>query len=191
MRTASGHWLPRHIGMTIIFYRLSALYVVVGVVLATVHIPFRVMGTPPAFVQPADEGDTVSRMAILSRLRFDIGKPPSSIFYLFLIATAGHFVILGVFWDVRRRTKELALIRLFGGCPSLVVGFQVFCLSVVGSLVGGGFALLIGSSRSPADATLLILATVAWGLFFAGCLSIGVIAYADFCDVAAILQLEG
>ena len=191
MRTASVYSLAAHVGKSILCYRLSALFIIVGVVLATVHIPFRVMGAPPAFVQPADEGHTLSRVAILSRFRFDIGKPPSSFFYFFLIATAGQFVVLGVFWDVRRRAKELALIRLYGGHPSLVVGFQVFCLSVAGSLVGGGFALLIRSSRSPGDATLLILATVAWGLFFSGCLSVGVIASTEFSDVAEILQMEG
>ena len=71
------------------------------------------------------------------------------------------------------------------------MGFQVFCLSVVGALVGGGIALLIGSTRSLGDAALLMATTVAWGLFFSGCLSVGAVAYAEFCDVAEILQVEG
>lgn len=186
--TTSVYSFAKHVGKSILCYRLSALFLIVGVVLATVDIPFALKGAPAA---SAHRRDIPSGMTILWDYRFDIGKPPSSIFHLILIATAGQFVVLGVFWDVRRRAKEWALIRLYGGYPSLFVGLQVFCLSLVGALVGGGFPLLIGPWRSLRDAALLMSATVVWGLLFSGCLSMGAIAYTEFCDVAAILQVEG
>jgi hypothetical protein len=130
-------------------------------------------------------------MPILSRFRLDFGEPPFFIFHIARITIAGWLAFLGAFWDVRRRMKEWALIRLYGGYPSLVAGFQYFCLSLLGALIGGGFALLTGPPRSLDDAFWLMVATLGWGLLFSSCVSIGPIAYTEFCDVVPVFRIEG
>jgi hypothetical protein len=87
--------------------------------------------------------------------------------------------------------REWALIRLYGGHPSLVAGFHFFCLSLLGTLIGGGFALLTGPARSLDDTCCLILATLGWACLFSICVCIGPIAYTEFCDVVAVLRVDG
>jgi len=112
-------------------------------------------------------------------------------FHVARIAIAGWFAFLGAFWDARSRIKEWALIRLYGGYPSLVAGFQYLCLALLGSLIGGGLALLTSLPLFPNDAFRLIALTLGWGLLFSICVSIGPIAYTEFCDAVQIFRIEG
>jgi hypothetical protein len=184
--------LVKHFVKSIHHYRLTAFYLVAGVVLATVHSPITYINRPAA--QPAQRqyaNHDPSRMPIPSRFRLDIGEPPASVFHIARIAIAGWFAFLGAFWDVRRRMREWALIRLYGGHPSFVAGFQYFCLAFLGALIGGGFALLSGPARSLRDAFWLMTATLGWGFVFSCCVSIGPIVYTEFCDVVAVFRIEG
>jgi hypothetical protein len=130
----------------------------------------------------------------MRQLQMSFGEPPSSIsvtFHIARIVIAGWMAFLGVFWDVRRRMREWALIRLYGGYPSLVAGFQYLCLSLAGALAGWGFALLTHLPLSPNDAFGLLVLTLAWGWIFLICVSMGPIVYTEFCDAVRILRIEG
>jgi len=189
------HLLAEQFWKSIYCYRLTALYVVAGVALATVHAPVRF--NSPA-VEPSIQLETVDpsplRIPAAQRLQMNFGDPPSAIsisLHIARIVIAGWIAFLGVFWDVRRRMKEWALIRLYGGYPSLVAGFQYICLALAGALAGWGFAILAHLPLSPNDAFRLIVLTLAWGLIFSICVFIGPIAYTEFCDAVRILRIEG
>lgn len=189
------HLLAGHFWNSVRCYRLTALYLVAGVVLATAHTPVR-HHRPSAVLsmQQEDVSQSPSRMPMMQRFQMNFGEPPSPIFVSFHIARiviAGWIAFLGVFWDVRRRMKEWALIRLYGGYPSLVSGFQYFCLALLGTLIGGGFALLTRLPLSPDDAFWLVVPTLVWGLLFSICVSAGPVAYTEFCDVVQIFRIEG
>lgn len=180
--------LANHVWKSIRFYRLTAVYLICGVAFATAQIAS--MHCSPPVVRQKDAEHTLSKTEILSRFRLDIGEPPYSIFRIARITIGGWFAFLGAFWDVRRRMKEWALIRLYGRHPSLIAGSHYFCLSLLGALIGGGFALLIGPSRFLDDVFWFMSASLNWGFLFSICVTIGPIAYTEFCDVAAILRIE-
>ncbi len=189
------HLLAGHFWKSVRCYRLTALYLVAGVALATVHTPVRHYSPP---VEPPIQQETVDQppteMPMMQRFQMNFGEPPSTesvIFHIARIVIAGWIAFLGVFWDVRRRMKEWALIRLYGGYPSLVAGFHYLCLVLAGILVGCGFALLTRLPLIPDDAFWLIVLTLAWGLVFSICVSVGPVAYTEFCDVVPIFRIEG
>ncbi len=182
-------FLMGHFWKSIHLYRLTPLYLVAGVAIATAQIAFIHHHSPVA--QREYEAHESSGTGMLSRFQLDIGEPPSSISRIARIAIGGWFAFLGAFWDVRRRMKEWALIRLYGGHPGLVAGFHFFCLTLLGALIGGGFALVIGQTGAPIDVFWLMAATLAWGMLFSICVTIGPIAYTELFDVVAILRLEG
>jgi len=188
-------FLVKHSLKSIRCYRLTALYIVAGVALATAHAPVR--HNKPAAVpsmQQKDVNHPPSRKAVLSRFRLDFGEPPSGLsagIHIARITIAGWLAFLGVLWDVRRRMKEWALIRLYGGYPCLVAGFHYFCLALLGVAAGGLFALLAGLPLSPDDVFWLMILTIGWGFFFSFCVSIGSIVYTEFCDVIQIFRMEG
>lgn len=189
------HLFIKHFGSSIRYYRLTALYMVAGVALATAHIPVKYDGPPNVPVMQLESMDnTPSKSPFMLRFRLDFGEPPSAssvCFHIARIAIAGWLAFLGVFWDVRRRMKEWALIRLYGGYPSLVAGFQCLCLALMGTLLGGGFAFLAERPLSPEDGFWFIVLALGWGLLFSICVSIGPIAYAESCYVIHIFRIEG
>lgn len=187
LRSLSGH-----VWKSIRYYRRFAVYFVAGVVLATSHTPI-IVSFPEATlsVYQGAANQVPQRTPIPARFRLDIGEPPASIFHIARIIIAGWFAFWGVFWDVQKRAKEWALIRLYGGHPSLVAGFQYFCLTLLGALIGGGFALLIGPTRYLSDTAWLMSATLIWAFLFSCCVSIGPIIYAEFCDTIAVFRVEG
>jgi hypothetical protein len=143
-------------------------------------------------VQPQDGTHAPSKTPDLPRLKLDFGESPLIIsFHVARIAIAGWIAFLGAFWDARNRIKEWALIRLYGGYPSLVAGFQYFCLALFGALIGGGFALLTGLPLFPNDASRLIVLTLGWGMVFTIGISIGPVIYTELCDVVSIFRIEG
>lgn len=189
------HILAAHFWKSIRCYRLTALYLVAGVALATLNTPVRHYSPP---VEPSIQQETVgqspSRVPLMQRLQMNFGEPPSAIsvsFHIARIVIAGWIAFLGVFWDVRRRMKEWALIRLYGGYPSLVAGFQYLCLAFAGALVGCSFALLTRLPLTPDEAFWLIMLTLAWGAIFSICVSVGPVVYAEFCDLVQIYRIEG
>ncbi len=187
--------LARHFWNSVGFYRLTALYLVAGVALATAHTPLR-HHKPPAVpsMDRIDASQSPPRMPIMPRFQLDFGEPPSDasiVFHIARITVAGWIAFLGVFWDVRRRMKEWALIRLYGGYPSLVAGSQYLCLALAGALIGCSFALLTRPPHTPDDAFWLITLTLFWGLLFSICVSVGPVVYTEFCDVVQIFRIEG
>ncbi len=177
---------------SILYRPLFSVYLIAGVVLATVHPPIIVRIDPslPSSHQVEADRDLLATF-LKAQFQLNIGEPPVSIFHVVRIVIAGWFSFFGVFWDVQKRLKEWALIRLYGGHPSFVAAAQYFCLILMGSLIGGGLALLIEPARSMDNAVWLLLTTVIWGLIFSCCLSIGPIIYTEFCDEIAILRVEG
>lgn len=130
----------------------------------------------------------------MSRFELDFGKPPSPLsvcFHIVRIVIAGWIAFLGVFWDVRRRIKEWALIRLYGGYPSLVAGLQCLCLALLGTLFGGGFALFMTLPLSPDESFWFVVLALGWGMLFSICISIGPVVYTEFFDVIEIFRIEG
>lgn len=181
--------LVKHVWKSIHCYRLTAVYLVAGVVLITAQTGF--MHRSPSAMQQENVDHAPLRTEVLSQFRLDVGEPPHSFFRIACITIGEWFAFLGVYWDVRRRMKEWALIRLYGGHPSFVAGLQYFALSLLGALIGGGIALVFGPSRSLDDAFWLMMATLVWGFLVSICVSTGPIAYAEFCDVVAVLRVEG
>ena len=189
------HLLAGHFSKSVRCYRLTALYLVAGVALATVHTPIRYNSPPDEHsIQQEAVDPSPSRMPATQRFQMNFGDPPSAIsvsFHIARIVIAGWIAFLGGFWDVRRRMKEWALIRLYGGYPSLVAGFQYLCLALLGSLIGCGFALLVRLPLTPDDAFWLVVLTLAWGLLFSICVSAGSVVYTEFCNVVRIFRIEG
>jgi hypothetical protein len=130
---------------------------------------------------------------MIQRFQVNLGDPPSAIsvsFHIARIIIAGWIAFLGVFWDVRRRMKEWGLIRLYGGCPSRVAGFQFLCLGLAGTFIGCGFALLTQLPLLPDEAFWLVVLSLAWGLVFSICISVGPVVYTEFCDVVQVFRME-
>lgn len=186
-------FLVEHSLKSIRRYRLTALYIVAGVTLATAHTPFAFYKMPVmVLMQSQDSTHAASRTRDLSQFQLDFGESPLIIsFHVARIAIAGWFAFLGAFWDARSRIKEWALIRLYGGYPSLVAGFQYISLALLGALIGGGFALLTGMPLFPNDAFRLLVLTMGWGMVFAIAVSIGPVLYTELCDVVPIFRMEG
>jgi hypothetical protein len=189
------HILAGHFWKSVRCYRLTAFYFIAGVALATLHTPVKHDSPPDGhFIQQEAVDPSPLRMPAAQRLQMNFGDPPSAIsvsFHIARIVMAGWIAFLGVFWDVRRRMKEWALIRLYGGYPSLVAGFQYLCLAFMGMLVGCGFALLTHLPLAPDDAFWLAMLTLAWGVIFSICVSVGPVVYTEFCDVVRIFRIEG
>ncbi len=186
-------FLVKHFLKSIRCHQLASLYLVAGIALATAHTPFAFCKMPVwILMQPQDANYAPPGNPDLSGLQLDFDESPLIIsFNVARIGIAGWFAFLGVFWDARSRIKEWALIRLYGGYPSLVAGFQYFSLALLGALIGAGFSLLTFLPLFPNDAFRLIVLTLGWGMFFSICISIGPIAYTEFCDVVRIFRLEG
>jgi hypothetical protein len=189
------HILAGHFWMSVRDYRATAIYLIAGVVLATVHAPVKHYSPPREHsIQEEAVDPSVPKMPAEQRFQMNFGDPPSPIsvsFHIARIVIAGWFAFLGVLWDVRRRMKEWALIRLYGGYPSLVAGFQYLCLALAGVLIGCSFALLIRSPLTSDEAFWLIMLTLAWGAIFSICVSVGPVVYTEFCDVVQIFRIEG
>jgi len=189
------HILAEHFWKSFRCYRLTAFYFIAGVVLATVHTPVK-HNSPPGehSIQLETVDPSPLRMPAAQRLQMNFGDPPSVIsvsFHIARIVIAGWIAFLGVFWDVRRRMKEWALIRLYGGYPSLVAGFQYLCLALAASFIGCGFALLTRLPITPDEACWLIMLTLAWGAIFSICVFAGPVLNAEFCDLVQICRIEG
>ena len=182
----------KHILRSVAFYRITAFYLVAGVVLATVHSPISLIPRPATpLMRQASTNCDASKTIFPLQFRWTLGDPPVSVFHAARIAVAGWFAFLGAFWDVRRRMKEWALVRLYGGYPSLVAAFQYFCLSLCGTLIGGGLSILTGPAWARANALGVMTATLIWGFIFSCCVTIGPILYAEFYDLIPIFRIEG
>jgi alpha-D-ribose 1-methylphosphonate 5-triphosphate synthase subunit PhnL len=118
-------------------YRLTTLYIVAGIALSAAHPPFAFYKTRVmALMQSQDATHAPPRTTDPSRFQLDFGESPLTIsFHVARIAIAGWLAFLDAFWDARSRIKEWALIRLYGGYPSLVAGFQYFYLALLGALI--------------------------------------------------------
>jgi hypothetical protein len=173
--------LLEHSLKSIFHYRLTALYLVAGVAFTTAHTPFT----------NGDLSSTGKPILVLSSLRPDFGQPPILFFNVAYHSLAAWLSFLGVFWDVRRRMREWALIRLCGGHPSLVAGFQYCLLFILGLMIGGVFSFLAGMPKLSEHAIWQMTATSEWGFLFSLCLFAGPIAYTEFFDIVPVLRIEG
>jgi len=171
-----------------VHYRMTAVYLIVGVTLTTAHPP-RVSLVEFQGMQDSAPKLVLRHKPVFMRLRIDLGLPPILFVNIAYHTVAAWYSLLGVLWDVRRRMREWALIRLAGGHPCLIAGFQYFCISILGILMGGGLAILT-RFRHPVNFGQM-MAISAWGILFSLCVSVGPIAYTEFFDMVSVIRVEG
>jgi hypothetical protein len=163
-------WLLQHSINSVLHFRMTAVFLVAGIALTSINAPI--------------SGNNLS-------MRLDFGRPPILLFRIAYHSIAAWIAFLGVFWDVRKRMQEWALVRLAGGHPSLVAGFQYAFVSGLGLLIGGGISFLIRFPYSVEEAVFRITGIVLWVLLFSVCVSAGPLAFTEFFDVVPVIRTEG